>query len=244
MTPLGNPNFTGFIWGANFLAKMQPSTGTYNARAVEIDLDNHYKNGAGDGLRITGVGEFNPANGISVRRADTTSDWAVGTLIQNYATGLLIDGSTSQAPDTAIRLQGQSASFIRMQPSDDLNPLSSVAFLTDSTGNTINWSLSKRGGIKIGPASTEVSKWTSGQFAISPGSIPAQSTVDVSVTVTGAVNGQPAIAFPPPSSPPPNGITWQAFAIATNTVRIRFVNVTTGAITVPDGSWRIDNITH
>ncbi|CAB3782032.1 glycosyl hydrolase family 28-related protein [Paraburkholderia fynbosensis] len=244
VSPLGNPNFTGFLWGANFLAKMWPSTGVYNALGVEIDLDNHYQAGVGDGLRVTGVGEFSPNNGISVRRANTGSDWTTGALIQNFVTGLLIDASTSAAPQYGARIEGMSSNLLRMKPSDDLNPLSAAAFLTDSTGATVNFSISKRGGIKIGPGGTEVSKWVAGSFAISPGSIPANSTADVLVTVTGAVNGQPANAYPPSSAVPPTGITWQAWASATNTVRIRFANLTNSAVTVPDGSWRVETITH
>jgi hypothetical protein len=243
-SPAGNPNFTGFIWGGNSLATMNPSTGTYSAIGWEFDLNNNYQNAVGDGILVTGVGSFNPNIGVAVKRANTTSDWVTGILIQNYGTaGLLIDGSTSQSPQTALRLQGQTTNLIRMTPSDDLTPTGAIAFLTNAAGSTNNFVLTKRGGVKIGPSSTEVSFWSSNTFTLSPGTIPANSTVEVTASVTNSLAGQYALVTPSAVTPPA-GIIWDAYCMTNGTVTVRFANVTAASVAVTSGAWRIDVINH
>lgn len=73
--------------------------------------------------------------------------------------------------------------------------------------------------------------------SIDPPSIPANSTVDVSVTVTGAQVGNQAFAYP--NSAPPSGLSWNAYVSAANTVMVRFTNATVAAIDPAVATWRV-----
>ena len=69
-------------------------------------------------------------------------------------------------------------------------------------------------------------------------SIPANSSADLTITVTVAAVGDDAIANPNSAGGVPAGVTWSAFVSAANTVTVRMLNGTTGAIDPPAGNWR------
>lgn len=68
--------------------------------------------------------------------------------------------------------------------------------------------------------------------------ISANTTAELTITVTGAVVGSAAVATP--NGAPESGLTWKAYVSAPNVVTIRVANVTTGPINPASRSWRAD----
>ncbi|OME62298.1 hypothetical protein BSK59_02170 [Paenibacillus odorifer] len=69
-------------------------------------------------------------------------------------------------------------------------------------------------------------------------SIPAHSTSEQTITVTGAGLGDSA--YVSPNGSPEVGLTWSAYVSAIDTVTVRLTNVTTAAIAPTARSWRCD----
>ena len=137
-SPQGNPNFTGFIWGGNSLISLNPSTGVYNGIGWEFDLNNYYANGVGQGVLITGVGNFNPQAGVVVERADT-SDWQFGGLLKDFQTGLRILGTGSVAAQTGLDIRGlqNGADHVLLNRGTDTSPTGQFIRCVN-TANTLN----------------------------------------------------------------------------------------------------------
>ncbi|QQK04576.1 hypothetical protein JFN94_24795 [Burkholderia anthina] len=232
--PLGNPAFTGILWAANFLTTLSASTGTYNGQGVEIDLNNHYKNAAGYGMLITGLGEYNSTAAISVDRADTTSDWTYGVWVKKFKTyGVYIDASTSQAPQYGLSIGGMDSGHIRITPKDTANPGSSVILVQDSTGTTNEFTVAANGATRIGAGSNAITGVLYGHLnSIAVGSIPANSTVDVNESVSGVTLGSTNIMVTYYGGGEPAGVTLTGWVSANGQITLRFANVTTSAITV------------
>jgi hypothetical protein len=88
-------------------------------------------------------------------------------------------------------------------------------------------------------APTTIYNFFSISAALTPGAIAANSSVDVSVTVTGAAVGDPVVVEPYANIAA--GLVWTAYVSAANTVKVRIANVTTGSITPTGGAtWTIN----
>lgn len=164
--PLGNPAFTGLLWAGNFLTTLSASTGTYNGQVLELDLNNHYKNSAGYGMLITGLGEFNPTAAINIDRSNNTSDWQTGVWIKHFGTyGIHIDGSTSSAPKYGLSIGGMDSGHIRLTPLDSLNPTATMFAIQNSTGTSNMLTMAANGNIS-GAGATYTSATINGTLAV------------------------------------------------------------------------------
>lgn len=164
--PLGNPAFTGLLWAGNFLTTLSASTGTYNGQVLELDLNNHYKNSAGYGILITGLGEFNSTAAINIDRSNNTSDWQTGVWIKHFGTyGIHIDGSTSTAPQYGLSIGGMDSGHIRLTPLDSLNPTATMFAIQNSTGTTNMLTMAANGNIN-GAGATFTSGTVNGPLAV------------------------------------------------------------------------------
>ncbi|QQK03841.1 hypothetical protein JFN94_06675 [Burkholderia anthina] len=233
-SPLGNPAFSGILWAANFLTTLSASTGTYNGQGVEIDLNNHYKNAAGYGMLITGLGEYNSTAAISVDRADTTSDWTYGVWVKKFKTyGIYIDASTAQSPQYGLSISGMDSNHIRITPKDTANPSASVVLVQDSTGTTNQFTIAANGATRIGAGSNAITSVLYGHInSIAVGSIPANSTVDVTQSVSGVTLGTTNITVSFYGGGEPAGVVLTGWVSANGQITLRFANVTTSTITV------------
>jgi hypothetical protein len=69
-------------------------------------------------------------------------------------------------------------------------------------------------------------------------SIPANSSTELTITVTGASVGDVVTASP--SAGLETGLTWNCYVSATNIVTLRIINLTTAAIDPQNRAWRIN----
>lgn len=69
-------------------------------------------------------------------------------------------------------------------------------------------------------------------------SLPAGSSAELSVTVTGAVAGEDGVSCAPAGAIS-NGLVWCAYVSAADTVKIRLANVTAAAIDLGAVNWRV-----
>jgi len=230
----------GFIWGLNPIVVLQAGFGG-NGIGVEVDLDNYDADYKGQGVLITGVGDHKPEVGCKITRADATSDWKQGIVINRSEIGILIDLSDAITAAYGISIKGISNNHIKLQPSDDLNPENALIYGVNTADDQVVFKVTKRGGIVLG-GGTEVIKHISlNSPVLNFGSISAQSTSELTVTVTGAEIGDSAYATP--SGALTSGCIYSAYVSATNTVTVRVANITSGSLD-PDGGgglvWRID----
>lgn len=96
-------------------------------------------------------------------------------------------------------------------------------------------------GITIGSGSA-ISKVLTATASLDFGSIAAQSSADLTVTVTGAATGDAVIMGLPAS--PSAGVVFNAFVSSANTVTIRATNATSGAIDPASATYRATVIQH
>ena len=235
-------SWAGFGWSLNTLISLNHSSGGGNGIGYELDLNNFGQNGIGTGQLITGVGTFNPQTGLSITRATTGSDWQYGQTINRFQVGLQIDGSNSSAPTFGLVVQNLPSNLVRFSPSNDTTPSASILYLTNAAQSQVNFQITKRGGVQIGNAGTEILKHLSVSVVLPTfGAVAANSTAEQSVTVTGSNPGDSCVASP--NGVLAGGIVWSAYCAVAGTVKIRVANVTTSAVN-PDGgggsTWRVD----
>ncbi|RQS22405.1 hypothetical protein [Burkholderia sp. Bp8995] len=225
-------NFAGALWGANFLVSLTPSTATYNGQGVEIDLNNHYANSAGYGMLITGLGEYNSTAGISIDRADTTSDWLQGIIIRKYKTAAIqIDGSTAQAPANGILIGGMQQNHLRITQRDETAVNNTVLAVQSSNGTQNRFTVDGSGATRIGPGSNAITGVLYGHFnSLAVGNIPANSSVDYVTTMTGVVLGGTLLLVNFYAGAEPSGLIVSGWVSANNQVTFRFANVTASAM--------------
>lgn len=89
----------------------------------------------------------------------------------------------------------------------------------------------------VGAATTRLKSLKSLMTTIDPPSIPANSSVDVTLTFTGVEVGECVVANP--DSDLEGGLIYTTWAPAANTVRIRLFNVTAAAIDPVPRTWRV-----
>lgn len=233
-------NAVGFYWAINPILELNPGL-TGNGITCEIDLDNFSSNGKGQGLLVSGVGSSKPQVGVAVQRGDLTSDWQYGQWIKNSEYGLLIDGTDVVSPQFGAVIQNYAQNLLKFKPLNDTNPSDAVVFLSNAADSQVNWKLTKRGGIQIGNAAQEILAHYSNTAVLNFGTVGANTTSELTVTVTGASQGDSCVATPNLALTP--GFTWSAYCTSADTVTVRLANVTTGALD-PDGgggaTWRVD----
>jgi hypothetical protein len=93
------------------------------------------------------------------------------------------------------------------------------------------------GGVNIGNG-TLLKKYLIGVGTLNFGTVPANSTTVLTLTATGASQGDCVICNP--LVPPPVGTVWNAYVSAPNTVTIRLANVTASPIVVVSTTWYTD----
>ncbi|SDJ15030.1 hypothetical protein SAMN05216352_12633, partial [Alteribacillus bidgolensis] len=107
------------------------------------------------------------------------------------------------------------------------------------TGNeTVQGDLTVNGNTTLGTGGTPIVTHLSATESIIFPDIPANSTEDQPITVTGAAPGDNV--YVSPAADPGAGLVWSAFVSAANTVTIRLANVTTAVITPNVTDWRAD----
>lgn len=232
-SPTGNPNFTGHLWSINTQTTLNASTGTYNAQGIEVDVNNHYQPQAGVGILFSGLGEYSPQAAIEITRANTTSDWNNGIWLRKFVTGILIDGSSSAAPSTGISVSGIPQNHVVLTPATSAaltNPVLQINAPGSSTQNLVGYA---SGALRIGNGSNTITQVNYSHFnGLAPGTIAANSTMDMTVTMGNAMPGTTSVMVAPFNSALPAGLTVIGWVSAANTVTLRFANVTNSPITV------------
>ena len=84
---------------------------------------------------------------------------------------------------------------------------------------------------------TNISRHLSAAATLTFASIPAQSTAELTITVTGAAVGDTCYATPPGMQ---TNLVWCAYVSAADTVAVRVGNVSAAAITPSAVNWRVD----
>ncbi len=221
-------------WGENILLELSAGL-TGNGIASEIDLNNFASAGKGQGMRITGVGTASPQAGVFVAREDTTSDWQVGFWIQNSTIGLIIDGANVVAPQFGLEFRNYANNMMKFTPSTDANPTDAVWYITDHAGTTVNMKATKRGGLVFGAviaASAEITKSLKGSATLNFGTVNANDSAILTISVTGALNGDFCVGGP--ASALASGFTYNIDCFADGVITVRVLNGTTGNAD-PDG---------
>jgi len=230
----------GFYWGMNSILELNAGL-TGNGISHEIDLDNYSSDYKGQALLINGVGTKKVQYAILAKRADTTSDYKIGVLVENAETGLKVDGENVVSPLGGIVISNYTENLLRLKPLDDLNPTNSAFHLTESTNTTKQFEITKQGGIVVGPGGTEITgHFSAVSTIINFGTLGAHANASTNVTVTGAAVGDTVVATPDGAIAP--GCLWQARVSSANTVTLLMHNATTGSEN-PDGTgadWRFD----
>lgn len=260
---------SGSAWAINAIAKVDSGfTGFVNTIEIDTDCDSSTAQRV-QGLLITGLGSQpiyaglvidradssrnqhgillnNVIDGITVQAADNT-----GIIVQNTGlSGLLaelnnIGVEVSQAKQFGLYIHDQDANHIKLKPLTDSTPDSAVIFGVNAADTQVNWQVSKagkgqfNGGVQINGGSV-VKGILSSAPTLTFGSVPANSTIEVTTTLTGAKTTDSITANPVAS--PGNGLIWSAYVSAANTVAIRIANVTTGAITPASVQWIINDL--
>lgn len=233
-------NAQGFYWALNPILELNPGL-TGNGVCTEVDLDNFASDGKGQALLITGVGSAKPQVGIALQRGDTTSDWQYGQWIKNSQIGMRVDGANVTAPEFGIEVHNYPKNLLKLKPLNDTNPTDAAMFLANAGDSQVNWKLTKQGGMVIGNGSTEVTKHYSTTATLNFGSVSAHSSAELTITVTGAAVGD--VCYGSPNLALVSGFTWSVYCAAANTITVRVLNGTAGALD-PDGAggatWRVD----
>lgn len=231
----------GFGWGLNTMMEMLPAFGG-NGVSIEADINNYGSHPyRGQGVLVTGVGDSQTEVGVLVQRGDVASRWGVGLRVHHAEVGIDVDLSAIGAlAQKGIWVRGIDDNLIVLQPSDDTAPGNAALFLNNASASQVNFKLTKRGGVVIGPGGAEVSKHMSATGPVNAGTISAQSSADFFVPLLGVVPGDSVTASP--LGVVTAGVVWSAYA-ATDAVGIRLANVTSGGLDAdgPGGlNWRVD----
>jgi len=166
--------FSGFLWGLNTLTRFQAGT-TFSGNGIgyEDDMDNYNKDGIGVGEVITGVGTHTLQAGLSIERANSTSDWENGIQITHFQTGIEINGSTSTSANYGMEFLGIARNDIHFQPLDDTHNSDAQIYGTNAANSVVNWEITNGGGavftsfqmpLNTGTASTYACFTSSGQL--------------------------------------------------------------------------------
>lgn len=126
---------------------------------------------------------------------------------------------------------------------------SAVIFSTPtalSTGTTAQ-TLTERAritsaGITIGSGGSAISKVLTATATLDFGSLAAQTSADLTITVTGAAVGDAVIMGLPAA--PDSGVVFNAFVSSSNTITVRATNATSGAIDPASATFRATVIQH
>lgn len=98
------------------------------------------------------------------------------------------------------------------------------------------------GAITIGSSGSSISKVLTATASLDFGSIAAQTSADLTVTVTGAATGDAVVMGLPAA--PESGVVFNAFVSSANTVTIRATNATSGAVDPASATFRATVIQH
>lgn len=233
---------TGFMWGLNTMAELNVGF-SGNGVSIEADINNYTATPyLGQGVLVTGVGNSTTEVGVIVQRGDVASRWGVGMRVRYSEIGIDVNlADVGASAQTGMIVRGLPRNHIKLQPSTDANPTDAVMYVPNAADSQVNFQLTKRGGLVIGNSGTEVTKHLSNSAVLNFGSVPAHSSAELTITVTGAAQGD--VCYASPNLALVAGFTWSAYCAAANTVTVRIMNGTGGALD-PDGgggsTWRAD----
>ena len=92
----------------------------------------------------------------------------------------------------------------------------------------------KLGAIAVGGGGT-IKKIGVGTFTLNPASINTLAVGETDFTLTGAAVGDIVVVNPPAALD--DGLVWNAFVTADNTVQVRIYNSTGGSVDVASATW-------
>lgn len=251
--PAGNINGLNLL-AFNPLSTALPGTGDASIVVIESDFNNYRADDYGTNLHVTGLGNYHSFAAMFINYYGNNGQnkfWRYGIFMQNFDTGILIDGSNNrnstntayQSPSFGIQIQGVDQNLIKLHPMTDNLSSGALMYAVDAADAHVTWAVGKDGSQNIGIGSSAITKVVSTTWNGNFGSIPANSSTEANaITLTGAKPGDTIIVTP--SSSPVTGINWNAWCNVADQVNIRVHNVTTGAID-PDGSginWRFTAI--
>lgn len=224
---------SSFIWALNPIVHLS-SGFSGNGIGIEVDIDNYQSDFSGQGILITGLGNYRPQVALKIERAGggTVPAWSTGISINNFEHGILMNGVYTNAV-MGLEIVGMDNQHIHLQSSNDLNPDNAVFYVTSSDASQVMFKVSKAGYLLIGSGGTEIKKHLHG---ISPvvnfGSISANSTAELTFTFTGVTVSDTVVLN---NASLAAGFVFNAWASAANTITVRMANVTIGALD-PDGA--------
>lgn len=228
----------GQVWGLNTITKLEPMYLDDNANGIgyECDLDCYARDGQGQGILITGIGDKSPEVGLVVERAGGPS-WQQGIRVKNAKGGIYVNLIGEANPEFGMLIEGMPNTLIKLHPSTDTNPNDPAMFMTNADSSTVNYNLRKNGivyqqGLQVGREDstiTRIYKFSSPVTDLT--SIAAHSSVEYDVSVPSEFTAGDTVSLS--SSSIPNGLMWNGYMLAAGNLRIRIANITASAIDPP-----------
>jgi hypothetical protein len=238
LTTNGGIAALGRVWGQSFTANITGSTKTSPINMWTTIGSSTSETGvryslfsSTDGIQLGRNATFQIYSpfGIEVRgnQGSGASPPAFGAGAATNACLSAIGTITTAPVIIAKGATGQTGNLFEGQ-TDTGSVLASIS----SAGN-----LAIAGTLKIGSSGTPIVRCFSAIATLDFPSIPAQSSSDLTITVTGAATGDTVIVGRPAA--PTTGIITTAFVSAANTVTVRAHNITAGAIDPASASYRV-----
>lgn len=190
-----------------------------------------------EGATLTYIGDGNWFNGHVTRDIEITSTASRTTLGFNGGAGAI---SVLDSSATTARMDYDYSNFlvqfapgVRLIPRTT-SPTSAVkgVLWTDDTNSVLKWHDGSRTRI--------FATYIEGSASVAPVSVPAQGTAEFTVTATGAATGDGVLVIPP-IGVTAGLIVGQAWVSAADTVTIRLLNTTAGALnsTAASAGWKV-----
>lgn len=231
-------NAEGFYWAINPILELNPGL-TGNGIACEVDLDNFAADGKGQGILMSGIGNFNPEVGIVVQY-EGNKDWQTGIRVRRSQLGMRIDGAGVVGPVNGLEILDYPRGHIKMRPAPGSDALDYSLFLANEADTGVQFGVTNRGGVVIGLGGREITSVRSVTTAFNVGLIGPGATFDYVFAMSDIAIGDEIIATP--LGTPAAGIVWSAYCSGVGSATIRLANVT-GANVDPDGgsglTWRV-----
>lgn len=208
--------------------------GFTSATLLQVDVS------AGNVMSLTGLGNLHIGgnfDGVTVDSQDlkNTSGTNGGLVAINDSDGLrFVSTSATAIIQSALATSGGTDTVFTVQPVNTFAAADRVFNILNGDGTVLGRILGDgtyitgAGGITIGASGATISKTVRLSQAVDVASVAAQTCLDTSLTVTGAVTGAEC-AVGLPASPTAN-LGFSCYVSAADTVQLRACNPTGGAI--------------
>ncbi len=228
---------SAFLWVANTVLWLRPGL-TGNGIGYEADANFDSLDNQGIGILSTGIGS---KKGLAAYMSDRAAGvpWAVSYWGRNAEINFLADGQFAPIGAFGFVARNYNYNHAKYVPADDLNPSYGMVYISNAADDTVMSAWTKRGGLIIGPGGNEVTNVFSVTATLSVGTVTANATKEVTISVPGVLAGD--MCFAVPNLHLAAGIVvGHAYCYTDGTVVIPLGNVTTSNVNADGGSsfWR------